>query len=60
MSKSNKETKPVFFKLFTCKCPRCRQGDMFLTKNPYGKGFMKMHDRCPVCGDYFDKEVGFY
>jgi len=61
MSKSNNETKLGFFKLFSCKCPRCRQGDMFLTKNPYNpKGFMKMNDTCPVCGDYFDKEVGFY
>ena len=33
---------------------------MFLTKNPYAKGFMKMHDTCPVCDEYIDKEVGFY
>ena len=47
--------------LFTCKCPRCRQGDMFLTKNPYNfKKYMRMPETCPVCGDYFEKEVGFY
>jgi uncharacterized protein (DUF983 family) len=61
MSASNNEAKPGFLKLFSSKCPRCREGDMFLTKNPYRlQGFMKMHDTCPVCGDYFDKEVGFY
>ena len=31
-----------------------------MQKNPYSKGFMKMHDRCEVCGQYFDLEVGFY
>lgn len=47
--------------LFTCKCPRCRLGNMFTTSNPYKlKTFMKMNEECPVCGQAFDLEVGFY
>jgi uncharacterized protein (DUF983 family) len=52
--------KPGVLNLFRCKCPRCRLGDMFIQKNAYSKGFMKMYDICPVCGQYFELEVGFY
>lgn len=51
---------PSILNLLQCKCPRCRIGDMFVKKSPYSKGFMKMHERCEVCGQYFDLEVGFY
>jgi uncharacterized protein (DUF983 family) len=44
-----------------CKCPRCRQGDLFINHNPYKiKNFMRMDETCAVCGQYFDIEVGFY
>ena len=33
---------------------------MFVTKKAYAKGFMRMYDNCPVCGQYFELEVGFY
>ncbi|MCK7555470.1 DUF983 domain-containing protein [Chitinophaga sedimenti] len=50
-----------FVKIFACKCPRCRQGDMFEDKNPYHlKSTMKMHKRCPVCDQPFELEVGFF
>jgi hypothetical protein len=43
------------------KCPRCRRGDMFKEKNPYKlKTFMRMNERCPVCGQPLDMEPGFY
>ena len=58
--KYKENTNPGFIQLLFCKCPRCRQGDMFVKRSAYSGGFMKMHDTCPVCGDYFDKEVGFY
>jgi uncharacterized protein (DUF983 family) len=58
-NKSGNET-PGVLNLLQCKCPRCRLGDMFINKKPYSKHFMKMHDRCEVCGQYFDLEVGFY
>ena len=46
------------------RCPRCRRGDMFKNKNPYKKFSLKyifdMHDHCPVCGQKYDLEVGFW
>lgn len=42
------------------KCPKCQQGDFFVNKNPYKKGFIKMHDKCTHCNELFNKEVGFY
>lgn len=42
-------------------CPRCRRGDMFKETNPYKlKHILDMNDACPVCGQQFDIEVGFY
>ncbi|MBL7920717.1 MAG: DUF983 domain-containing protein [Bacteroidia bacterium] len=43
------------------KCPRCHEGDFFITKNPYNlKKFDKMYERCTVCNEKFDKEPGFF
>ncbi|TDH21646.1 DUF983 domain-containing protein [Segetibacter sp. 3557_3] len=48
-------------KLLACKCPRCREGDMFEDKNPWHlKNTMKMYPQCPICKQPFDIEVGFY
>ena len=34
---------------------------MYQQKNTYHlKSFMKMHERCPVCGQPLDMEPGFY
>ena len=60
MEKDSENGKPGILNLLQCKCPRCRLGDMFVSKKAYARGFMKMYDRCPVCGQYFDIEVGFY
>lgn len=51
---------PGILNLLRCKCPRCRLGDMYVNKKAYSKGFMKMPDTCPVCGQHFELEVGFY
>lgn len=52
---------PGIFNLLKCKCPRCRQGDMFVNKNPWKLGStMKMNKECPECKQPFDIEVGFY
>jgi len=43
------------------KCPRCREGDMFvypLLKKPHA--FSKMHEECPNCQANFYPEPGFY
>ncbi|HVZ96050.1 MAG TPA: hypothetical protein VG847_04190 [Chitinophagaceae bacterium] len=42
------------------KCNHCRQGDLFQNRHSYSKGFMKMNERCPVCGHPTEIEVGFY
>lgn len=43
------------------KCPKCHQGDFFIESNPYNlKKFDKMHHRCPVCNENFERETGFY
>jgi uncharacterized protein (DUF983 family) len=42
-------------------CPNCQEGKLFLVQNPYDlKQFDKMHDKCPVCGEDFVRESGFY
>ena len=47
--------------VLTNKCPRCRKGDLFESKNAYElKNNMKMNERCPVCGQRTEIEVGFY
>lgn len=49
------------YSIIKLKCPRCQEGDLFLTKNPYNlKMFDKMPRRCPVCGEDFEKETGYY
>lgn len=47
--------------VFRNKCPRCREGDLFLTKNPYNfSDIDKMPDNCPKCGQKYWIEPGFY
>ncbi len=43
------------------KCPRCREGHIYKERNPYKlKSVVKMVDKCPVCGQPTEIEVGFY
>ena len=47
--------------VFSCRCPRCREGKLF--KNPLTIRLnrnMQMYERCPVCSQPTDIEVGFY
>jgi uncharacterized protein (DUF983 family) len=54
-------SQPGMIRLFSCKCPRCRQGNMFISGNPWKlKTTMKMNQACPVCGQPFNLEPGFY
>lgn len=49
------------YSVLKLKCPQCQEGDLFLNKNPYNlKMFDKMPDKCPVCGEDFVRESGFY
>jgi len=47
--------------IFANKCPHCRQGDLFTDPNPYKlKTTMRMPEACPVCGQKFELQTGFY
>lgn len=61
MSDKKSRTPGYLQSLVHHKCSRCRRGDMFQCKNSYNlKQFMKMNDRCPVCDQKMEIEVGFY
>ena len=65
MTDIEKKHKPNYlWSMVTNKCPRCRRGDMFKNSNPYKKlklsYIFDMHDNCPVCGQKFDLEPGFW
>lgn len=43
------------------KCPRCHEGDVFETKNPFVVGKMiTMHEHCPNCHLKYEREVGYF
>jgi uncharacterized protein (DUF983 family) len=43
------------------RCPRCREGQLFTNPNPYRlKTTMRMPEHCPVCGQAFELQTGFY
>lgn len=43
------------------KCPRCREGHIYEVPNPYNlKKITSMKNRCDVCGQPTEIEVGFY
>jgi hypothetical protein len=42
------------------KCPRCHQGDFFVTSSAFSRHFDQMHDHCPHCHENFTPEPGFY
>jgi len=43
------------------KCPRCREGYIFKTKNPYQLSIStEMVEHCPACHQRTEIEVGFY
>src|SRR5688500_9081778 len=58
----SKEKKPLYiWSVLNNRCPRCREGKLFKTDNAYDfRNNIKMHEKCPVCGQVTDIEVGFY
>lgn len=62
MQEDKKQKRPGYIRsLLTHKCSRCRKGEMFKVNNSYNlRRFMKMNDKCPVCHQIFEIEVGFY
>lgn len=64
MEKMKRPVPNYFWSILTMKCPRCRRGPMFKNKNPYKKltlsAVFDMYDRCPVCDQKYDMEIGFW
>ena len=46
--------------ILACKCPRCRQGEVFTHAAFNLRKFDHMHKTCPVCGLYYETEVGLF
>tara|TARA_Y100000589_G_scaffold206644_1_gene194834 strand:+ start:136 stop:525 length:390 start_codon:yes stop_codon:yes gene_type:complete len=46
--------------ILTCKCPRCRNGDVFRHKNPYHRKFGKIEKKCHSCNFIYEMEQGFW
>ena len=62
---AEKEPTPkMIWSVLSMKCPRCRRGNMFTHSNPYKKLSLSyifdMPENCPVCGQKFDLEPGFW
>ena len=62
IQQEQKDRKPNYFtSLLSCRCPRCRTGNMFKNKiSISSKENMAMFESCPICGQPFELEVGFY
>ncbi len=49
------------YSIFKGKCPRCQEGNIFLSGNPYNLSKLgKCHSRCSSCNFKFEKEPGFF
>lgn len=49
------------YSIVKMKCPRCHEGNLFVNANPYNiKTLGKMPEKCPVCGQSYSPEPGFY
>lgn len=64
MSDPVKPTPNYLLSILTMRCPRCRRGSLYKSKNPYSKlklsHIFDMYDNCPVCNQKFDLEPGFW
>lgn len=50
----------IFSMLFN-KCPRCHQGDVFTSKNPFNlKKIFSLHQTCSHCNLKYEKEPSFF
>lgn len=49
------------YSILNNKCPRCHEGNFFITNNPYDlKNFGKQYDNCPICKEDYRREPGYY
>lgn len=51
----------LIWSVLSNKCPRCREGRLFTSSNPYRfKTTMRMPEHCPICGQRYELQTGFY
>lgn len=49
------------YSIFKYKCPRCHEGDVFKSNNPYNLSKMfELHEHCSHCGIRYEFEPGFF
>ena len=48
------------YSILSFKCPRCRQGSLFVSKSAYSTKLGAMHKTCEFCEQRFEPEPGFY
>jgi uncharacterized protein (DUF983 family) len=62
MCAERNETKPpLLWSIVTNRCPRCRKGKLFTSNKPYDfRTTMQMPEHCPVCGQRYELQTGFY
>ena len=49
---------PSFRDIFHGVCPRCHAGAIY--RRSLFRGWLDIHERCPVCGLKFEREQGYY
>ena len=49
----------VFSSIYQYKCPRCRQGDLFVAPFNF-KDPLNMNEKCSCCEQRFEPEPGYY
>ena len=62
MCAEKNNSKPgLLWSVMANRCPRCRKGGLFTSSNPYDlKTTMRMPEHCPVCGQRYELQTGFY
>ncbi len=51
--------KSKFSSMLNCKCPRCKEGDVFI-HSAWSKRYNEMNKNCPKCGLRYEYELGFF
>ncbi len=50
----------LLYSIFHQKCPRCRQGDLFVSSAYDLPRFLKMYEKCDHCGLRYELEPSFF
>lgn len=59
--KAQSSSRGLLHSVLANRCPRCREGHLFTNPNPFAlRETMRMPEHCPVCGQAFELQTGFY